>query len=345
MHLRPLLAAALLGCCLFPSAALAGPVSDVDRATARALAGEAHDALDRKDYPVAADRFQRADALVHAPTFLLGMARAQVGLGAWIAAQETYARIVREGVAPGSPPPFFKALDDAKAELDALIPRVPYVTISLKDSVAARITIDGVEVPAAALGVKRPVDPGSHVIHVEAPGFVAIDRPLVAVEAHSDTLVLELSPVAVAAPVPEPKRPDPPPIAPPDAPPVVDPPHIDSRLREAPSLRRPLGIAALGVGAAGLGVGVVTGILAIGKHGDLTAACTLAGGRCPPAQKDAIAAYTTMGSVSTAGFIAGGALAAAGVILILTAPRAEPPGRAWVSPMIGPGWAGAQGAF
>jgi hypothetical protein len=52
-----------------------------------------------------------------------------------------------------------------------------------------------------------------------------------------------------------------------------------------------------------------------------------------------------MGDVSTIGFIAGAVLAAGGVVLILTAPKATPERRAWVSPMIGPGWAGAQGAF
>jgi hypothetical protein len=346
MNLRPVLAAALVAGWIvpFPSSALADPVSDVDRATARSLAAEAHDALDRKQYAVAVDRFQRADALVHAPTFLLGIARAQVGLGAWIAAQESYARVVREGVAAGSPPPFFKALDEARTELDALIPRVPYVTIRLEGHVAARITIDGIEVPLAALGVKRPVDPGKHVVRVEAEGFAAVDRPIVAVEAHSDALDLELG-AAIA-----PKRLDPPAItAPPPLPlvpsPQVTPPVEPPSSSSSSSIRRPLGIVAVGVGAAGLGVGLVTGILAIGKHGALKDACTLPGGRCPPAQKDALASYTTLGTVSTIGVVVGAAFAAGGVILLLTAPEAAPERRAWVTPMIGPGWAGAQGAF
>lgn len=351
MNLRPVLAAALVAGWIVPSpsVALAGPVSDVDRATARSLAAEAHDALDRKEYAVAVDRFTRADALVHAPTFLLGIARAQVGLGAWIAAQETYARVVREGVPAGSPPPFFKALDEAKVELDALIPRVPYVTIRLKSAVAAKITIDGVEVPLAALGVKRPVDPGDHVVHVEAEGFAAVDRPIVAVEAHSDALDLELG----APTAPERLDLHPPRITPPPPPPLVPSPTVtppveqpsSSSSSSSTSIRRPLGIVAASVGAAGLGAGLVTGILAIGKHSALKDACTLPGGRCPQAQKDALASYTTMGTVSTVGVVVGAAFAAGGVILILTAPKAAPERRAWVTPTFGPGWAGAQGAF
>jgi hypothetical protein len=344
MNLRPLLAAALLAGWISPSVALAAPVSDVDRATARALASEAHDALDRKDFVVAVDRFQRADALVHAPTFLLGVARAQVGLGKWIAAQETYARVVREGVAPGSPAPFFKALDDARAELDALLPRVPYVTIQVKSSVAARVTIDGIEVPAAALGVKRPVDPGDHLVHVEAAGFAAFDRSITAHEARTEALDLDHDLVPVAAAVPTPTIT--PPIPPPP-PQIVAPPPVLPAPEEPRSLRRPLGFVALGVGAAGVATGIVTGILAISRHGALKTACTLPGDRCPPAQQGAIDSYTTMGAVSTVGFVAGAVLAAGGAILIFTAPKSAPGplAGAWISPTIGPGSAGLHGAF
>jgi hypothetical protein len=85
-----------------------------DRATARALAEEGGEALDRKNYEIAADRFARADALVHAPTLSLELARAQVGLRRFVEAQESYLRIIREGVPPGSPPSFTKAFQDAQ---------------------------------------------------------------------------------------------------------------------------------------------------------------------------------------------------------------------------------------
>src|SRR6266851_3038867 len=89
-----------------PSRPVAAQPSASDRATARALAEEGGEALDRKNYEIAADRFARADALVHAPTLSIELARAQVGLRKFVEAQETYLRIIREGVAPGSPPAF-----------------------------------------------------------------------------------------------------------------------------------------------------------------------------------------------------------------------------------------------
>jgi hypothetical protein len=57
-------------------------------------------ALTRQDYSTGADRFQRALALVHAPTLLRDLARAQVGLGRLVDAHETYSLIIREGVWP-----------------------------------------------------------------------------------------------------------------------------------------------------------------------------------------------------------------------------------------------------
>jgi hypothetical protein len=64
---------------LAPTVVLAQP-SDADRATARSLGLEGQQALKRGEYQAALDLFRRADALYHAPTLLLGIARAQAGL-------------------------------------------------------------------------------------------------------------------------------------------------------------------------------------------------------------------------------------------------------------------------
>ena len=157
---------------LAPSVARA-QISDFDRNTARTLGQEGHEALDRSDFSTAADRFTRAVAIVHAPTFLLGLAEAQVGLGKLVSALATYNRIVREGLPPSPPAAFTKALETARAEIEALARRIPYVIVQVAGpgAATARVTIDGLPVPAAALGVKRPVDPGKHLIRAEAPGL------------------------------------------------------------------------------------------------------------------------------------------------------------------------------
>src|SRR6185312_5466429 len=117
-----------LGLLLAPASASA-QLSDADKASARARAQQGQDALDKHDFTTAADRFARAGELVHAPTLALGLARAQVGLGKWIAATETYYRLLHEPVPAGAPPAYTKALADARKELAALEPRIPSVTI------------------------------------------------------------------------------------------------------------------------------------------------------------------------------------------------------------------------
>ena len=325
---------------LLPAVASAqspAPVSEADRATARQLAADGKAALERKDYAAAADRFARADSIVHAPTLLMGLARAQTGLGKWVAATGLYRRILREGVAPGSPPAFFDALADAQKELDALSPRLPNVIINVKGP-AKSVTVDGTAVPIAALGVKRPVDPGSHLIRVEGDGQVPVEVSVTLAEGKVETVTLELEPAPHAAPVTPVVEAHPrPPVAPPPPPP--QPPSSSA------SLRRTLGFVGIGVGGAGLVMGAVTGGLALSKHSELSQNCR--NSVCLPGEYGTLDSYNLVSTLSTVGFVAGGVLAATGIVLVATAPKAAPAttGKVWLSPVVGAGYAGVEGAF
>jgi hypothetical protein len=312
-------------------------VSDADRAAARALSAEGHEALAKNDYATAADRFARADGLIHAPTLMLGLARAQVGLGKLVTAQETYRRILREGAPAGSPAPFFRALKDAQAEVDALAPRIPFLIIKTSGAGAARITIDGVEVPNLLLGAKRPVDPGEHVIRAVSDGSAATERTVKLVEREGETVTLELTPLQADKP-PAVERAVAAPIAP------LTPPGGEDPMKA--SAQKTIGVAALAVGGAGLALGGVMGGLALARHGVLKGKCTVPpDNRCPLSEKSDLDAYSTLGAISTAGFVAGGAVAVLGTVLVLTAPRPKPRDGAWIAPVIGVGYAGAKGAF
>jgi hypothetical protein len=338
-------------------------LSDADKASARALAQQGQDALDKRDFATAADRFARAGELVHAPTLALGLARAQVGLGKWIAAEETYYRLLHEPVPAGAPPAFTKALADARKDLAALEPRVPSVTIVVKGAPSATVTLDGAALPSAVLGVPRPVDPGKHVVRAEADGFAPGQSTFTVGERKNEsvTLTLEHGRATPAVPTPTPTPPvvaTHPPIGTPPVvgatPPVgpTTPPTPPEGTIEGPkpppaasggSLRRTLGFVGLGLGGAGLILGGVTGGLAIPKHNALDKACP--DGLCTRAQADAVGNYHLFTTLSTAGFIAGGVIAASGLVLVLTAPRRAAPASAGVAPVIGAGFAGAQGWF
>jgi hypothetical protein len=306
-------------------------ISDADRATARSLAVEGQEALDRKDFPTALDRFHRADAIIHAPTLLLGVARAQVGMGQWIAAQESYNRILREGAPEGSPEPFFEALDAARKELDALAPRIPQVLITVQGADAAEVTIDGEPVPRAAIGVKRPVDPGTHIIRAKAEGRAPVMVEVEVAEGTTREVPLELWPIVRPSSAARPRAP------------VVTLPPPDAGATAPGDGRMMFGVAALGLGGLGLAVGGVAGVFAMLQHGDLTEACP--DQQCDPSLQGDIDSYHTLGTVSTVAFAVGAASAGVGAYLLLSAPKSPARAQISISPVIGLGHVGAMGRF
>ncbi|HEY4121362.1 MAG TPA: hypothetical protein VGM56_26030 [Byssovorax sp.] len=283
------LAALLVAVALSSVASPALAQTQADRAKARKLAYDGQDALDRKDYPTAIDRFTQADAIVHAPTLLFGVAQGYLGLGKLKDARAALERIVRDGVPPKSPPAFAKAVEEAKAALADLDRRMPAIEIRVIGPTTYVVTVDG-----ANVDVDKPiqVDPGDHVVRASADGFVSAEKHVMAAEGAPANVTFDLAPPVVAPPPPPPGG----------------------------AWRRPLGFAVGGTGVAVLGLGVVTGILAIGKHGDLAKECP--GGQCSSTSANSdLSGYHTMGTLSTVGFVAGGVLVAGGVTLVLTAPK------------------------
>ncbi|HXN33308.1 MAG TPA: hypothetical protein VN894_15660 [Polyangiaceae bacterium] len=328
--------------------------SDADRATARTLGVDGQQALENKDYKSAEDRYRRAETLVHAPTLMIGLARALAGLGRFVEAQETYNRIIREGVSPGAPEVFKKAVNDAKREVEGVGAKIGGVTITVHaaggaDVPNAKVVLDGSPVSTASLGVRRSIDPGSHVLQVSGDGFKAaelhfdvtsggsLDQP-VTLEADRSATLPAASETALSGAQAG------------SSPPAADQASSSS---SGGGARGVLPWVALGIGGAGLGVGGVTGLLAMGQHSDLTNTCH--GTICPSSAQSDIDSYHTMALVSTIGFIVGSVGVATGAILLLTQPKAEgaslaqapPPPRAHlrVVPVIGFGSIGAVGEF
>lgn len=90
------------------------------------------------------------------------------------------------------------------------------------------------------------------------------------------------------------------------------------------SPQAPIGWAVGALGLVGIGVGTGFGVAALAKKSDFDAAC-------PDPQRCTAEGLTlrdegiSAGTVSTVGFVAGGVLAAGGLLLVLTAPSSEAP--------------------
>jgi hypothetical protein len=330
-----------------PAAPSAFAQSDADRATARSLGGDGQQALESKDYKSAEDRFRRAETLVHAPTLMLGLARALAGLGRYVEAQETYNRIIREGVSPGAPEAFKRALGDAKREVEGVSAKIGGVTITVRAAGGvelpnAKVVLDGSPVSTASLGVRRSIDPGSHVLQVSGDGLKAAEVRFDVTAGGSVDQPVTLDPDTSATPPVSETAP----VALGTAPPASDAAPAGS----GGGARGVLPWVAFSVGAIGLGVGAVTGLLAMGKHSDLAKECGPT--TCPLQFQNDLDSYHTMALVSTVGFIAGGVGVATGAILLLTQPKADSaslaqPSRAAfrVVPVVGLGSIGAVGEF
>lgn len=313
--------------CLFYAGLSWAEPSAADRATARSLAGEGYQALQDKDYATAVDRFSRADALVHAPTLMIDWARSLVGLGKLVEAQERYEQIVREGVEPKAPKSWQRAFSDAGTELNQLKPRLAWVTISVSGAQGARVTIDGVEVPRAAIGVRRAVNPGALQVSVEAKGFLSQHKTLELREGAEGAVEFELEPDPAAQEV----RPV---VAPP-------PPSVPDKPRNPMPM-----YVAFGASAAGLAVGLVSGGLFLSKRSELQGVCN-SDGQCQSSQTDTRNQYYTFGTISAVGYGVAVVGAGVGLTLWLTNRGAKPtPAKASsVQPYLGLGSVGAVGSF
>ena len=300
--------------------------NEADRATARALALEGHAALTKKDYATAVDRFGRADALVHAPTLVVDWARALQGLGRFVEAHEKYELVLREGVDNSAPKSWLRALEDAKKELDALKPRLGWVTVTLKDPPNATVKIDGVVVPPAAVGVKRAADPGFPEVTVTAEGYEPFKQTVTVGPGEEQSLEVSLRKLPEMPSLPERVS---------DAPPP--PPPADTR--------RVLTYVALGVGGAGLVAGGVTGGLALRKRASLLDECR--DERCPSSSAKKIETYHLFGTFSGAALAVGVAGVGTGLVLLLTEPKPSQTANATLSvrPLLGLGVVGAEGSF
>ncbi len=313
--LRPsLLALALALAALAPRLALAQELDDQTRSAARELATEGSSLYEQNDFEGAYDRFNRAYQLVQLPHVGIWAARSLVRAGRWVEASERYLELERLRLPADSPSEHLQAQREAASERRELLPRIPSVKVIVEGAEPGSVfvSLNGRLVKSALIGAKQPVNPGT-VLVKGVRGEQVVDASVELAEAQFREVTLTFAPASSSAAAPGASAP----LPPPTPSPTPAPTPFDER-RASGSSQRLLGFVGLGVGGALLGTGAVFGALAAADESELSERCPAR--RCPPAHHGDNDAYATKKTIASVTLIGGAVLAAAGAVLVLTAP-------------------------
>jgi hypothetical protein len=213
--------------------------------------------------------------------------------------------------------------EDCAQRLTELRSLIPTIVFSVKDDADqdlsdVHVTMDDQPLTDKVDGTAIAIDPGPHHFVFEAAGRQKEERSIVVREGEKDrhekvVLVVESVAPVVAAPAAG--------SAPPAA---AEAPPKDGKAQ------RIAGLVVGSIGAAGLIVGGVFGIVSKSTYDTATRECTRVPEPCSPVGVSDGKTAHSQATVSTVAFIAGGALLVAGGVLVFTAPRGVT-----VSPTVG----------
>lgn len=294
--------------------ACAEGASTSERSVARDLGYSGIEAFQAGQYAVASERLEKAYSVMRVPSLGLWAARALAKQGKLLEAADRYAEVARLEISKGDEEVQRKAQADAETELEETRRILPTIKIVVDGTnpTELHLQVDGVEVSSQLIGEATPLNPGKHRVEVHAAGKV---------RSRTFTLALgEKREVKFKAGEPPGNRADESTPQPAAAPAAHD---TAPRAGEVHNTRRTLGWVGIGVGAAGLVAGGITGALVLSKRDSLDKTCR--DGHCPSSQGSDVDSYNTLRIVSTTAFVVGGVLAAAGVTLVLSQPAAEKP--------------------
>jgi hypothetical protein len=293
-----------------------------DVATARKLANSGIDAFEAGDCTRALELLERAQTLHAAPVHLQYMARCYKKQGRWVLATEAWRQILRV-VGENDPKAFQTAAAEARKELPGAEAQLGNLTLRVTPAASAKVLLDGKSVAAATFGVPQVVDPGDHELVVSAPGHRTKSQSFQIEPKATLSLDVVLEKAAPGGEAAEPKR-----------------AAVDAS--KAGGGTSTLGVVlAVGGGAALIG-GTVALLSRNSKRSELQDDCP--GGQCRFASesefRDRKASVEDLTLATNVLFIAGGALAATGVTLLVIGSGSEERSGAEVAVRAAPGSAG-----
>jgi hypothetical protein len=315
-----------------PAFAQAHPPTAQELETARTLYKEGKELRARGDLRGALEKLQAAHALGNTPVTGIELARTYVLVGQIVEAREVCLYIARISVAGDETEKSVEARTEAARLAEELRPRIPTMRVKLEGlppDETAHLSIDGVSVPDAALTEPQKVDPGKHRVAIR------VGEGAAAREARGESMVTEGQAGEMTLVVPPRAAvvaPPPPVLAPP-------PPRVSGT---GPFLVK----VGFGTAIAGAAVGLLAGITAMNKTGQLPSECN--GNLCSSQNGGSSDLHTarTWAEVSNVAFVVGAAGAVVGVLgLWRSRSTTATVDSTSVSPWIGVGAAGLDGRF
>jgi hypothetical protein len=283
-----ILAAIALWLCAWSSSVFAAP-SASERETARSLMQDGDRLLSSDDPLNALKCYQAAHAIMRVPTTGIAVAKTQAQLGQLVEARSSALDVLSIPTADDEPAVFGRARDTAANLARSLESRVCTLkTRVLPQTAQYSLQIDDVALPKAARSMPFKTNPGSHMVRVRAPGYQAQAREIYMREGSEQLLEIKL--------IPEAQRERLQPEAQVAAEPQLSPGQAAYSLEQLDDARqggRIRGWIGLGVGAAAVGVGIVTGYLSWTQTSDIMRFCG-PDFRCDPSQASALRHANTL---------------------------------------------------
>jgi len=239
--------------------------------------------------------FEEADRLYHAPTLVLFMAHCRRNQGKLLEAEALYERVANEELPAKAPAQFKQAQETARSELSGLKTRIGSLELHLEGPGAdkATVNLDGAAISVDALASGKRLNPGDHEIVVESEGAKPEKKAVHLGEGEVRKLSITLH-------------------APPSSPPL-------RTTEPAPKGSLAPAAIAFATGGVGIGLGTVTGIMAMSKISDIELRCR-PDGHCPATDQPEADKAQTLITLSTIGFVAGGVALATGTVLAILRP-------------------------
>ena len=310
------------------ASAVAAP-SAAERETARKFMDEGVARMKDKDPKGALENFQKAHELMHVPTTGVAVAKAQLALGHLVEAREAAVDVVRTQKESGEPAVFEKARKQAREIEGQIKGKIPTIRIHVRGPSPTTVAVDGNEIPISLLSDPVPVNPGKRVITAKSADGSEGRTEIEMREGDKSDADVTLKPKGNDS---ETKPADKPsssssssssssPAAPTEKPKVLGFGNED-RAGGGPK-RTPLSegliFGGFGLGAAGVGVGAVTGLMTLNRASDIKQSC--ANNVCGPAAKKDLDSANTLGAISTIAIGVGIAGIAAGILGLAMPPK------------------------